>query len=131
MDAALRRLVRTRAGDRCEYCLIPQHALDQTLQIEHIVARQHGGTDDPVNLALACDQCNWHKGTNLSAIDPQSSAVVSLFHPRVDRWHDHFEFRGPLIVGRTPQGRATVRLLGMNGQPRLQVRALLIVLGQW
>jgi 5-methylcytosine-specific restriction endonuclease McrA len=29
--------------------------------IEHIVARQHGGSDDPANLALACPECNSHR----------------------------------------------------------------------
>src|SRR4051794_18394911 len=30
--------------------------------VEHIVARQHGGADDPDNLALACNRCNASKG---------------------------------------------------------------------
>jgi hypothetical protein len=71
------------------------------------------------------------KRPNLSAIDPATGAVVTLFHPRRGLWNDHFEFQGPLIVGKTPEGRATVRLLQMNGQPRLQVRGLLLALDQW
>ena len=56
MDAELRALVWQRAGDRCEYCRLRQEYVPLTLQIEHIVAKQHGGTDDPSNLALACDR---------------------------------------------------------------------------
>jgi hypothetical protein len=40
-----------------------------------------------------------------------------------------FELRGPLIVGLTPTGRATVRGLSMNAGQRLQLRAALIAHG--
>jgi len=62
MDAGTRELVRQRAGNRCEYCLLRQWDSGSRLQIEHIVARQHGGRDIPDNLALACDRCNSRKG---------------------------------------------------------------------
>ncbi len=81
MDQVTRELVRERAGDRCEYCLYPQAQSETTHHVEHIVARQHFGGDDPGNLALACIHCNSHKGTNLTGIDPDSGALVSLFHP--------------------------------------------------
>jgi hypothetical protein len=46
MDAALRRLVVERAGDRCEYChLHSGHQTSVIFHIEHIIARQHGGDD--------------------------------------------------------------------------------------
>jgi len=48
MDAALRAFVRERAGRRCEYChLREEDAGTLAFQIEHIIAKQHGGTDDP------------------------------------------------------------------------------------
>jgi len=66
MDAATRRLVRHRAGNRCEYCGLQQDAVPVvTFHIEHIIPNQHGGTDDPSNLAFACFHCNQHKGPNL------------------------------------------------------------------
>src|SRR5438094_7035068 len=59
MDPAVRELVRTRASNACEYCRIPQEATPVIpFHVEHIVSRQHGGTDDPATLALACDRCN-------------------------------------------------------------------------
>lgn len=38
--------VRRRAGKRCEYCRVPQAAFRRPFHIEHIVARQHGGTEE-------------------------------------------------------------------------------------
>jgi hypothetical protein len=131
VDAGLRQFVRERAGHRCEYCLLPQSAIDGVLQIEHIIARQHLGTSAEDNLALACDQCNLHKGPNLSALDPDSGALVALFHPRRETWGDHFALVGAEIVGRTPAGRATTRLLQMNSSIRIQFRATLIATKQW
>jgi 5-methylcytosine-specific restriction endonuclease McrA len=49
-----RRRVRRRARNRCEYCQLPQAAIRPRHQIEHVVAIQHGGGDEPSNLALAC-----------------------------------------------------------------------------
>lgn len=125
MNDALRKAVRERAGNRCEYCRM--HQEDDPLfsyHIEHIIARQHGGPDDESNLALACHRCNHHKGTNLSGIDPETGQTVSLFNPRQSSWSDHFDHRGPVIAGLTPMGRATVRVLAMNAQRRIELRAV-------
>lgn len=110
---------------------LPQHAIDGVLQIEHIIARQQLGGDEAENLALACDQCNLHKGPNLSGLDPETGQLVALFHPRRDPWADHFELQGAEIAGRTTTGRATVRLLQMNSRVRLHLRALLLANGEW
>ena len=98
--------------------LIPFH-------VEPIVSKQHGGTDDPSGLALACDRCNRcnaYKGPNLTSIDPNTRAVVALFSPRRDVWTDHFVVRTGEILGLTPAGRATVRLLNMNAPRRVELR---------
>ncbi len=130
MDAATRELVRQRAGNRCEYCLLRQEQSGLSHHIEHIVAKQHGGSDDPGNLALACNRCNASKGPNLTGIDAASNEVVSLFHPRWDVWTDHFEFSGPRIAGLTPTGRATVSVLAMNDERRVERRAELLARGE-
>lgn len=125
-DAALRRLVRERAANSCEYCRLPQHlAPSATFQIEHIRAKQHGGmfTDD--NLALACPRCNAYKGPNLTAIDSKSNELAVIFNPRTDRWRDHFAFVGIEIVGLTSTGRATAALLHMNDAERLEMREIM------
>ncbi|MFN3407936.1 MAG: HNH endonuclease [Limisphaerales bacterium] len=123
MDARLRQLVRERAQDRCEYCHMEQSREPLAFHVEHIIARQHGGGDTPDNLALACHHCNLRKGPNLTGMDPLDGRVVRLFHPRRDAWEEHFVRRGGEIVGTTPVGRATVRLLRMNEHGRRELRA--------
>jgi HNH endonuclease len=132
MEAAVGRLVRRRASERCEYCRMPQSATPfSRFNIEHIIARQHDGSDDESNLALACPRCNSFKGPNLSAIDPQTKQLVALFNPRTDIWDEHFELERGLITGLTGVGRATVRLLKMNAQDRVKLRRTLIRRGEY
>ena len=126
MDDAIRQLVRDRAGDRCEYCLLPQkYAVVVRFHIEHLRARQHGGDDAPANLALACPHCNRFKGPNLTSFDPETDELVPLFNPRTQSWHEHFALDDVMVIGLTPIGRATARLLNMNSEDRLKVRAVL------
>ena len=73
-------------------------------------------------LALACHRCNLHKGPNLTGIDRSTGQVSSLFHPRRDRWPDHFALEGVRIIGITAVGRATVQVLSMNDARRLELR---------
>ncbi len=122
MDANTRTIVRERANNRCEYCLLPQEYSAAKHQIEHIRAKQHGGSNSIENLALACQRCNLFKGPNLSGIDPTTGNPTPLFNPRCDRWADHFKLRRVVIEGLTPIGRATVHLLAMNDSRRLELR---------
>src|SRR5262245_10562662 len=114
VPAALRRLVRERAVERCEYCLFPEAATFAPHSIDHIVAQKHGGKTESDNLANCCILCNQKKGTDLSSIDPETGQVVVLFHPRRDRWTDHFRLIEGRIEPQTATGRATARLLGFN-----------------
>jgi HNH endonuclease len=123
IGTATRPFVRDRARNCCEYCQTRQD--DEPFfayQIEHIIAIQHGGSDDETNLALACSHCNRHKGPNLAGIDPLTGEIEPLFHPRRQVWADHFEVSGLLIDGKTPCGRATVRVLAMNANSRVSLR---------
>ena len=122
MDAALRTLVRRRADDRCEYCGLRQANASLTYHIEYIIARQHGGGDDESNLCLACPECNLHKGPNFAGRDPDTLLPTTLFHPRGQRWDEHFELTGGRIIGRTAIGRTTVALLQMNTPRRVRQR---------
>ncbi|PYJ56436.1 MAG: hypothetical protein DME24_22225 [Verrucomicrobia bacterium] len=124
MSPALRAQVRERAGNRCEYCQLRQEDSPlAALHIEHIVPRIHGGSDDLDNLALACIDCNLHKGPNLTGIDPETRRVTELFHPRHQRWDDHFEWRSIYVIGKTAIGRTTVRVLNMNSEDQLALRS--------
>jgi hypothetical protein len=46
MDEEVRARVRTRAGDRCGYCLAPQRLVLGWLEIEHIIPQAQDGSDD-------------------------------------------------------------------------------------
>jgi hypothetical protein len=117
-------LVRTRASNRCEYCQLPQEDSPLApLHIEHIIPQKHGGSDDLDNLALACIDCNLHKGSNLTGIDPETNEVMELFHPRLQEWSTHFAWDGISIVGLTAIGRTTVRVLAMNSDDQLALRS--------
>ena len=124
MDAATLRLVRNRAGNRCEYCRLHQDAAPfLRFHIEHIQARQHIQDDSSDNLALACPDCNRHKGPNLTTLDPNTREVVLLYHPRKDDWNEHFVLDGYYIRGTTQTGTATENLLKFNSDERVEMRS--------
>ena len=127
VPADLRRQVRERAGERCEYCLIPEAITWAAHTIDHIIAEKHGGGSTADNLALACMLCNARKGSDLSSIDERTGSIEPLFHPRRDNWAHHFQVVGGRIEPLTPTGRATTRLLRFNEPLRLQERELLAV----
>jgi hypothetical protein len=92
LPESVRKVVVARAEGVCEYCCMHQEWEPfHTYHVEHIIARQHRGTDDPSNLALACHHCNLFKGPNLTSRDPDGDALVGLFHPRQHAWHEHFK----------------------------------------
>jgi hypothetical protein len=65
-----------------------------------------------------------------ASIDPETSARVDLFDPRRQAWHEHFHVgQDARIIGITPTGRATVRLLDMNGSPQWELRRELMEQG--
>jgi hypothetical protein len=122
MRRSIRRAVRERAQGRCEYCLRTEDDTLYTLELEHIIARKHQGSDDLENLALCCTHCNLHKGPNIAGIDPETGDLTELFHPRRHRWEEHFGFDGWIIVGRTPIGRTTVQVLCLNSPAQIYIR---------
>jgi predicted RNA polymerase sigma factor len=123
VSVRLRRLVRNRAGDRCEYCGLSQEGQEATFHVDHIVPRVAGGATDPENLALACVSCSLYKEARRSARDPQGGRLVPLFHPRRQRWEAHFRWKGVRVFGLTSTGRATVAALKMNRPVILAIRA--------
>jgi hypothetical protein len=124
VSAADRMSVRRRADERCEYCRLAQSELALVaFQIEHVIARQHGGSDDQSNSCLACHWCNLHKGPNIASLD--GAQLVPLFNPRTQVWSEHFMCQGERIIGLTSVGRVTVQLLNMNDPDRLELRRFL------
>jgi hypothetical protein len=132
VPAEVREQVRRRARDACEYCRLPQKATVVPHQVDHIIGKQHHGQDDPANLCLCCIRCNLKKGPNIASIDPGTGQVVALFHPRIQVWHSHFLLNlDGILAGVTAEGRATVRLLGMNEEERPRLRILLMKQGMY
>ncbi|HTU19815.1 MAG TPA: HNH endonuclease signature motif containing protein [Gemmataceae bacterium] len=129
MDEALAREVWERAGSACEYCRIPQEFYPASFEIDHIIARQHGGLTRPNNLALSCLHCNSHKGPNIAGLDPRTNKLTRLFHPRRHKWARHFRWSGAELVGRTAIGRTTIAVLAINDTYLRGLRAILLVEG--
>ena len=124
MDAALQQMIWERAGHRCEYCQVPADTTLLPFQIDHIIAEKHGGLSTADNLALSCERCNSHKGPNIAGF--LDGVHVPLFSPRKDSWTDHFEWAGPLLIGKTSIGKVTIEVLAINLPYRIALRAALI-----
>jgi hypothetical protein len=126
MDARLQSQVWRRAKRCCEYCRFPAELTRVPFQIDHIIAEKHRGRTTFENLALSCFFCNTFKGPNLAGLDPETQEVTRLYHPRRDRWGDHFRWRGAVLEGRTAVGRATVDVLRINRGDAVAVRQSLL-----
>lgn len=115
IPASIRRQVIERAGGFCEYCLADQ-LNGVPMEIDHIAPTSAGGKTEPDNLCLACRYCNAKKLRFETGIDPQTGQPEPLYHPRKQRWQDHFAWSedGTEILGTTPTGRATIARLDMN-----------------
>ena len=122
IDAATARLARTRAGGRCEYCRMPASASPLSFTLDHIIARQHGGSDNEDNISVACPTCNSSKGPNVASIAAATGEPVRLYHPRRDRWSEHFAWNGPWLRGLTEVGTATIRILAINREDVVDFR---------
>ena len=125
-----RALVAHRAQGCCEYCLIREDDTFAGCEVDHIISRKHGGTDDDANLAFACFHCNRRKGSDLGSLDSMGR-LVRFFNPRTDGWRDHFRFDGTRIVPLTEIGSATGRILGFNDLGRVAERWLLLRLRRY
>lgn len=126
MNRAMEERVWQRAGHRCEYCQVAQEHDRLPFEIDHIIARKHRGPTRVSNLCLACFACNNHKGPNVAGVDDITKNIVKLFNPRRHKWHWHFRWDGPVLVGLTPIGRVTVTVLEINLPYRVAFRAGLI-----
>lgn len=111
-----RRLVQQRANFLCEYCHSPEYLSPDRFEVDHLQPRSLGGTDELMNLALACRRCNLRRYNFIQGIDPITQTNEPLFNPRIDRWIDHFQWlnTGLRLQGVTAKGRATCKRLDIN-----------------
>jgi hypothetical protein len=126
METAIENEVRNRAHHQCEYCRLSERFSKLKFVLDHVIARQHGGADSPDNLALACGFCNRHKGPNIAGIDPLTNQLARLYHPRQDRWPEHFRWEGAELAGLTMIGGATINVLKINHALQIAIRQTLI-----
>ena len=116
IPATLRRQVRARAGNRCEYCQCPESFSLDTFHIDHVQPVSGGGANTLANLACACNNCNLRKLAAMLITDPLTQEQVPLFNPRAQDWKDHFAWSEDTlsIIPLTATGRATEARLQLN-----------------
>lgn len=79
--AALRRQVRERAKDRCEYCLLAEVQAFFPHEPDHVISQKHGGRTVLENLVLAAFVLTRLMSTLLFGVtptDPATFALISL-----------------------------------------------------
>jgi len=127
----VRAVVRLRARDACEYCLLPttnafhiEQIIPPALWEDYVEGRlpgvapqpDRGGPDHIDNYAWSCPACNGRKGERVAL--GAGLRAVRFFDPRHDYWPDHFTFLASskylYIAGVSPEGRATEIGLGFN-----------------
>ncbi len=128
----IRKQVSERAGYCCEYCLSQVKYSPDPFSIEHIFPISKGGENNLDNLAYSCQGCNSRKYNHIQAVDPVTGNMVDLFNPRKHNWKDHFCWNedSTQLLGLSPTGRATVEKLQLNRTPLLNLRALLLIVGE-
>lgn len=76
MERRIIELVWQQAYARCEYCQLAQAHSLLPFEIDHIIAKKHGGATAPENLCLACYYCNCRQSSTC-----RNRSAVSLSFP--------------------------------------------------
>lgn len=129
-SSLVRRAVRLRARNACEYCLrqtINPFHIDHIVPVDlwqpYIAGQIVGasptagrrGPDHLDNFAWSCPLCNGSKLQRMTA--RVNNQTQRIFDPRYDYWPEHFVFMSHYlaITAITPLGLATERVLNLNG----------------
>lgn len=130
LTARLRTEIAERAKRCCEYCRAQEKFSPDSFSVERIIPLSGGGSSELDNLAYSCQGCNNRKYVSIEAIDPVTGELVALFHPRQQRWSDHFAWNEDftVVIGLTPTGRATVAKLHLNRRGLVNLRRVLFEL---
>lgn len=132
IPSKIKKEVTKRAKHLCEYCKCPKAYAPGPFDIEHIIPISKNGTSELRNLAYSCNGCNGLKYNKVEANDPISGELTPIFHPRNNKWSDHFTWSndGLTIIGITIIGRATIELLRLNRTELVNIRRLLQLVGE-
>ena len=107
----------------CCYCGLPDpavHGLDW--DVEHIAPRKLHPRFmfTPANLAVACRECNQHKGSKETLLDPSVSVyplkadAFLIVHPHFDDWTEHILRDHLAYAAFTPKGEWTIKECNLN-----------------
>jgi HNH endonuclease len=128
----LQRQIRAHFVNCCAYCHTSEALTVAIFEFEHIVPRSAGGKTVFENLCLACPTCNRYKANRQNVLDPITKEVVSLFHPHLQVWKEHFVWgeNATELTGCTPAGRVTILALKMNRPQLIRVRRMWVKMGE-
>lgn len=123
---------RSRAGDCCDYRLLPENSGTITFHVDHIRPIKHNGSDD--NETCVCPVINstatW--ADNISGYDPETDKLTPLYHPRRHSWDEPLKLEADYtITGLTPEGCTTLYVLKINKEIRVQRCQFLTELGMY
>ncbi|HRW03589.1 MAG TPA: HNH endonuclease [Caldilineaceae bacterium] len=118
LSVELRKRLEELDNGQCVYCQTRTDNTGQALTIDHVIPLAKGGGNGLENLCRACRSCNEAKRDQTHAIDPLTGEIVRLYHPRQQRWSEHFawDHTGVHLLGLTVIGRATVVALDVNNE---------------
>jgi hypothetical protein len=124
LSVELRQQLLEADDHSCAYCQTRQFNSGYPMVVDHIVPRKSGGRTEFGNLCYACHRCNEFKGAATEVKDPLTDSRVPLFHPRRQRWHDHFYWHdtGFRIGALTAVGRVTIIALKLNNEVIINAR---------
>lgn len=130
ISIALRNFVTKRANARCEYCCVFAENSFFAFHIEHIISIKHGGSNEKINLALACPICNLNKGSDIATFLNDYETPIRFFNPRTDIWDEHFSIENTgFITANTDIGSATIKILDLNHPDSIIERCEMIASG--
>lgn len=127
----LRQRLLEADNRHCVYCYTMEANTGQPMTVDHIIPQAQGGETVFENLCFACRRCNEFKGSTTRAQDPLTGETVTLFHPRRQKWADHFQWdeTGILLIGLTTIGRATIVALNRNNSVIVDARRRWVSVG--
>lgn len=131
VSVKLRKLVKRRAHNTCEYCLMHEDDTFFNFQIDHIISLKHGGITIENNLAYACAICNNSKGADLGSFVENPSELIRFYNPRIDEWRKHFKIENAEIIPVTEIGKVTIKIFRLNDKHRIIERERLIDVGDF
>ena len=127
----LRKRLEEADNRHCAYCHATEANTGQPMTVDHIMPENQRGSTEFDNLCFCCRRCNEFKGAQIKAQDPLTAEIVSLYHPRRQKWFEHFEWdeTGAVMIGLTAVGRATIIASNMNNAVILAARRRWVSVG--